>query len=1149
MNGSAVIIENAVPTITGTTPASRCGTGTVTLGATASAGTINWYANSSGGGSLGTGTSYTTPGISTTTTYWVDATNNGCTTASRTFVTATVNVIPTITGTTPGSVCGSGTVTLGATASAGTINWYANSSGGGSLGTGTSFTTPGISTTTIYWVDATNNGCTTASRTSVAATVNAIPTISGTTPGSRCGTGTVILGATASAGTINWYANSSGGGSLGTGTSYTTPGISTTTTYWVDATNNGCTTASRTFVTATVNVIPTITGTTPGSVCGSGTVTLGATASAGTINWYANSSGGGSLGTGTSYTTPGISTTTIYWVDATNNGCTTASRTSVAATVNAIPTISGTTPGSRCGTGAVTLGATASAGTINWYANSSGGGSLGTGTSYTTPGISTTTTYWVDATNNGCTTASRTFVTATVNAIPTITGTAPGSRCGTGTVILGATASAGTVSWYLASSGGSPIATGISYTTPSISVTTTYYVDATNNGCTTTSRTGVVATVGTILTPTMSGLSTVCAGTAGVVYTTDAGQTNYSWTISAGGTITSGGTSASNTATVTWNNAGAQSISVTYTPAGGCTANLTTYPVTVTAIPSITSTTPATRCGTGTVILSATASAGTINWYANPTGGPSLFTGGSFTTPSLLTSTTYYVDATSGGCTTASRIGVTAIVNPLPTANAGPALGAICQNGTSSPLGGIIGGSATGGIWSTPALGTFSPDATTLNATWIPPIGYSGTATLTLTTSGGSCGTVAAGKTQVVNPLPTVLPIGGGAPTVCVNSTTPAFTDATAGGTWSIVPVTGTASITVGGVVTGLTSGTVTVTYTITNICGSASATQLLTVNALPAIPTITAGGPTIFCTGGSVTLTASAGTSYLWSTGATTASINVTTAGSYTVQVTNAGGCLSAASLPTLVTVNALPATPTITASGPTAICAGSSVTLTSSTGTTYLWSTGATTASIIVTTAGNYTVRITNANGCLSAPSLATVVTVNPIPTPTITSSDADNFICQGTSVTFTATGGTTYSFRVAGIIVQTGALATYTTSSLVNGQIVDVIATNAIGCSATSAGITNFVNPLPVFYISTSPTCSTDYSTYSLGVTVVGSGTVTSSSGTVTNTGGNVWTITGVLAGVNVTVRVTDGNGCESVLVVTAPNCSLSDNSSSG
>jgi hypothetical protein len=93
-SSSSFIVSNSTPTITGTTPNTRCGTGSVTLGATASAGTPNWYAASTGGSVLGTGTSFTTPFISSSTTYWVDATYLGCTTASRTSVLATVNSNP-----------------------------------------------------------------------------------------------------------------------------------------------------------------------------------------------------------------------------------------------------------------------------------------------------------------------------------------------------------------------------------------------------------------------------------------------------------------------------------------------------------------------------------------------------------------------------------------------------------------------------------------------------------------------------------------------------------------------------------------------------------------------------------------------------------------------------------------------------------------------------------------------------------------------------------------------------------------------------------------------------------------------------------------------------------------------------------------------
>ncbi|WP_445454483.1 T9SS type A sorting domain-containing protein [Flavobacterium sp. 25HG05S-40] len=79
-------------------------------------------------------------------------------------------------------------------------------------------------------------------------------------------------------------------------------------------------------------------------------------------------------------------------------------------------------------------------------------------------------------------------------------------------------------------------------------------------------------------------------------------------------------------------------------------------------------------------------------------------------------------------------------------------------------------------------------------------------------------------------------------------------------------------------------------------------------INPIPATPTITAGGTTTFCSGGSVVLTASAGDSYLWSNGATTQSITVTTSGSYSVSIISSFACQSASSTATSVTVTAQP-------------------------------------------------------------------------------------------------------------------------------------------------------------------------------------------------------------------------------------------------
>jgi len=126
-----------IPKIIGTTPATRCGSGSVTLKADVSDdGIIYWYIDPVGGTSLGTGDNYTTLPINTTTTYYVD---NGC--PNRIAIVATVNTIPTIISTNSGvSRCGSGTVTLQASADIGNVNWYENSTGGPTLDPGPSFT-------------------------------------------------------------------------------------------------------------------------------------------------------------------------------------------------------------------------------------------------------------------------------------------------------------------------------------------------------------------------------------------------------------------------------------------------------------------------------------------------------------------------------------------------------------------------------------------------------------------------------------------------------------------------------------------------------------------------------------------------------------------------------------------------------------------------------------------------------------------------------------------------------------------------------------------------------------------------------------------------------------------------------------------------
>ncbi|MFM8484886.1 MAG: choice-of-anchor I domain-containing protein, partial [Bacteroidota bacterium] len=144
-----------------------------------------------------------------------------------------------------------------------------------------------------------------------------------------------------------------------------------------------------------------------------------------------------------------------------------------------------------------------------------------------------------------------------------------------------------------------------------------------------------------------------------------------------------------------------------------------------------------------------------------------------------------------------------------------------------------------------------------------------------------------------------------------------------------------------------------------------------------------------ITCSGALVTIAATGGTSYQWSNGSNNAVISVSPVSTttYTVTATNAAGCTATSSV--TITVNPLPA-PTVSVSetsGATPndgiICSGATASLTATGGNSYLWSTGATTATISVTPAATttYTVTVTNANNCSAT--ATRVITVNPLPT----------------------------------------------------------------------------------------------------------------------------------------------------------------------
>lgn len=147
---------------------------------------------------------------------------------------------------------------------------------------------------------------------------------------------------------------------------------------------------------------------------------------------------------------------------------------------------------------------------------------------------------------------------------------------------------------------------------------------------------------------------------------------------------------------------------------------------------------------------------------------------------------------------------------------------------------------------------------------------------------------------------------------------------------------------------------------------------------------TISADGPTEICPGESVTLSAPAGYTYQWNNGEQTQDIVVNANGSYSVTVTDGGGCIGSSQ--SLAVQVLTPTQATLSSDNATVFCEGGSVTLTASAGASYVWSNGETTQSILATTAGTYFVDVTDVCGNVSTSDALAITTLNSPPTPMV-------------------------------------------------------------------------------------------------------------------------------------------------------------------
>ncbi len=525
-----------------------------------------------------------------------------------------------------------------------------------------------------------------------------------------------------------------------------------------------------------------------------------------------------------------------------------------------------------------------------------------------------------------------------------------------------------------------------------------------------------------------------CAGNVVTINNTTPG-TISSWDWNFG----NGQTSTQQNPTVSYSDSGNYVITLTVTDANGCVG---VYTDTVEIEPSPVAAfnlNGMAACVGSTFTLNNTSGGNIISYFWD--------FGNGVTSTAMDTSITYNSSGiyavtltvtSTNGCT--STISQNISISPPPVADAGA--------NTSLCLGQSVVLTATGGQtyqWS---------NGQTTNPITVSPA-TSGVYTVTVTDASGCSAT----DTVMVNVNP--LPVAVISPNQMICQGQSATLTASGGTSYSWSP-TGNSTSTI--TVNPTSTTTYSVTVTDANGC-SAVTSSVVTVNPNPVL-NIPA---TFVCPGTFTTLDAgNIGSTYQWSTGAITQSIDVTTPGNYTVTVTNAYGCTASQ------TVQVTPGDTITNTNTNVELCQGQTTVLDAGNpGNTYLWSTGATTQTILAAAAGQYTVTITNIHGCTAA--LVTNVIVNPLPQAAFTPQD----ICINHSAGFIdassiSSGNITswqWNFGDGNTSLQQNPSHNFAAPGTYQ---ISLVATSAAGCSDSVAQAIT-VYPLPVVNFTAANACA--------------------------------------------------------------------------
>ncbi|MFT3911262.1 MAG: T9SS type A sorting domain-containing protein [Ferruginibacter sp.] len=714
----------------------------------------------------------------------------------------------------------------------------------------------------------------------------------------------------------------------------------------------------------------------------------------GTVNWSWNP---GNLSGNPVTVTPAVTTTYTATATAAATGCTSTNTVTVTVgTVTATATATPSTP--ICAGAAVTLnaGAVGTAPLSYSWASTPAGSYPAASIISVTPAV--TTTYTVTVTD-ACLGTTTSTVTVTVNPLPTasIQEASPISICSPATQTLHAVTDAGTASYQWTLNGTNIAgATSSTYTVSGIS-TGAYRVIVTNTttNCVSAVSSPVIVTINYTPTGVTAGASTsvTCNGTpVNLTSSADAFPSSI----------------------LTQNfESGIGSWTIVTTSAASTGWALQTNPYT-----SANSTPVTFNSNSGTKFLLANADIGGSGTSINTIVTSPVFSTMNYTSLNLafnhyykfLSSTEAFVEVSTNGSTwttvksyTANQGGPAAFAAESINLNAyinNPSVQVRFRYQDGWSWYWAIDDIAVTGAGVTYSYNWISNPAgftsTAQNPTGVTP---STTTTYSVTVSTAAGCSTTTSTTVTVNPRPTGVISGSTSYCNGQPTTTSLSIALTGAGPWSgtlspgAIPFSGSSSP-----ITVSVTPSSTTTYTIATLNGSQcssiaadlTGSATVTINPLPATPTITPAGPVTQC-GGTVTLTASTPGAWQWNLegspigGANNQTLVVSASGNYSVTVTNEFGC-SATSAVTSVTINPLPATPTISAGGPITFCEGGSVTLTSSSATNNQWNLngspigGATNSTLVVTASGDYTVTVTNGFGC-TATSAITTVTVNPL------------------------------------------------------------------------------------------------------------------------------------------------------------------------